>query len=125
MGRKVYKEHVCILMLRCEKMIKKYCINLVCSGILGLTFLMGQGSYAHAQTASSTNSTSVESNTATIASSHDVNKAEFVQNTLPQTGVEANHSGLYFSIAGFFLLLALITSRSKTANRSNEKTKNK
>ncbi len=108
-------------------MIKKYIFSIITS-VFVASFIFVQGFNADATSKNNRIETSsVASNSTTnvtkkIASS---NHAEFVQNRLPQTGVEANHSGLYFSIAGFFLLLAFFTSRSKSSSRYDVSDKQK
>ncbi|MGX9134719.1 LPXTG cell wall anchor domain-containing protein [Rummeliibacillus sp. JY-2-4R] len=113
-------------------MIKKYIFTIMTS-LFVASLIFTQGFYANAAStndrheastvASDSDHTTVSnSTTKQIAAS---NQAEFVQNRLPQTGVEANHSGLYFSIAGFFLVLAFFTSRSKSNSRYDVSDKQK
>ncbi|HWI50445.1 MAG TPA: LPXTG cell wall anchor domain-containing protein [Rummeliibacillus sp.] len=115
--------------------MKKYILGIILS-VFVMNIVLSQGPVAHATTTdnqvkatSVTNGSAIttvsNSTTNTKKESASSNKAEFVQNTLPQTGVEANHSGLYFSIAGFFLLLAFFTSRSKLSKRNNVSDKQK
>lgn len=100
-------------------MIKQYIFALMLSAFV-ISCNISHGITANAET-SITQTTEINQSAITTVSSStgQDNKPEFVQNTLPQTGVEANHSGLYFSIAGFFLLLAVFTSRSKSTKNLN------
>ena len=105
-------------------MMKKYILGIVLS-VFVMSIVLSQGNTVQAATSDHQVKTSIASNASanTIVSNEKTassQKAEFVQNTLPQTGVEANHSGLYFSIAGVFLLLAVFTSRTKRYNDSNK-----
>lgn len=98
--------------------------------VLMLSFLIINLNLTHGIVANAETSTNQPNATLSIAKPESSetalsNDAEFVQDTLPQTGVEANHSGLYFSIAGFFLVLAVFTSRSKTSSRYNVSDKQK
>ncbi|RIJ64833.1 LPXTG cell wall anchor domain-containing protein [Rummeliibacillus sp. TYF005] len=106
-------------------MIKQYIFVLMLS-VFVITFNFSHSITANAETSitqtnSSTYTTASNSTDAQQKISTDTNKAKFVQDTLPQTGVEANHSGLYFTIAGFFLLLAVFTSRSKSSRQLKQK----
>ncbi|MFJ8260919.1 hypothetical protein ACIQ4I_03025 [Rummeliibacillus sp. NPDC094406] len=116
-------------------MMKKYILGIILS-VSVMNIVLSQGPVAHATTTDSVVTTTAEDNGSAITTvsnsttntekeTTSSNKAEFVQNTLPQTGVEANYSGLYFSIAGFFLLLAFFTSSSKLFKRNNVSDKQK
>ncbi|WP_397538755.1 LPXTG cell wall anchor domain-containing protein [Rummeliibacillus pycnus] len=111
-------------------MMKKYILGIILS-VFVMNVVLSQGPVAHATTTDNQVKTTVVANgsanttTNTKKETASSNKAEFVQNTLPQTGVEANYSGIYFSIAGFFLLLAFFTSRSKLFKRNNVSDKQK
>lgn len=105
-------------------MMKKYILGIFLS-VFAMSIVFSQGYAVQAATSDHQEKTTIASNASansTISNEKATSsqKAEFVQNTLPQTGVEANHSGLYFSIAGVFLLLAFFTSRSKRYNDSDK-----
>ncbi|MGG0657525.1 LPXTG cell wall anchor domain-containing protein [Rummeliibacillus pycnus] len=113
--------------------MKKYILGIILSAF-AMTIVFSQGTAvlaantnAQVTTTAKESATTTVSNSKTNANKEDSssNKAVFVQDTLPQTGVEANHSGLYFSIAGFFLLLAFFTSRSKLSKRNDVSDKQK
>lgn len=107
-------------------MFKQYIVAMIIS-IFAVVFSFSNGNTANAATSvhqpNTIETTKSAITTVSKPTNHikketaSSNDAEFVQDTLPQTGVEANHSGLYFSIAGFFLLLAVFTSRSKSSGR--------
>ncbi|MGM9968020.1 MAG: LPXTG cell wall anchor domain-containing protein [Rummeliibacillus sp.] len=105
-------------------MIKQYIFVLMLS-VFVISFNFSPSITANAETSiAQTNSstyTTASNSTDEQQNSTETNKAKFVQDTLPQTGVEANHSGLYFTIAGFFLLLAVFTSRSKSTRQLKQK----
>ena len=105
-------------------MIKQYIFVLMLS-VFVISFNFSPSITANAETSiAQTNSstyTTASNSTDEQQNSTETNKAKFVQDTLPQTGVEANHSGLYFTIAGFFLLLAVFTSRYKSTRQLKQK----
>ena len=110
-------------------MIKQYIFVLMLS-VFVISFNFSHSITANAETSitqtnSSTFTTASNSTDKQQKHSTENNEAKFVQDTLPQTGVEANHSGLYFAIAGFFLLLAVFTCRSKSSRHLDVSDKQK
>lgn len=114
-------------------MMKKYIFGIILS-IFVMNIVISQGTVAHAATtdyqmntttARESSITTVSKAVTNVGNEKTSNRAEFVQDRLPQTGVEANYSGIYFTIAGIFILLALFTSRSIFTKRNNTSDKQK
>lgn len=103
-------------------MIKNYILSTLL-GLFSISMLFTQSSVTTSSDGVKTTNSSVITQVSNPNSTD--NNAEFVKDTLPQTGVEANHSGLYFTIAGILLLVALFTSRSKNSDRYKVSNKHK